>query len=302
MPTKPADNAHHQSSGLPPAAGIGLKAAHYHDVLDRNGQTNPFWLEVHPQNYFGDGGPPHHWLTAIADLYPISFHSVGLSLGSADGLNEYDLGKIAGLCERYNPASVSDHLSFSGNAHDRFADLLPIPYTHAALDHFAAQIDRVQSRLKRAMLIENPSRYLAYQGDQMSEIEFIERLIRRTGCGLIFDINNVEVSACNLNFSAAVYVDAIDPDWVGEIHLAGHATETHDSGPLKIDDHGSAVSDVTWQLFERFIARSGPKPVLIEWDTDVPAYQTLIAEAAKAQAVMDEVATLAPLLEPVHAG
>lgn len=159
------------------------------------------------------------------------------------------------------------------------------------------------------MLIENPSRYLAYRGDDMSEIEFIERLVRRTGCGIIFDINNVEVSACNLGFAAEVYVDAIDPDWVGEMHLAGHTSETHDSGPLKIDDHGSAVSDVTWQLFRRFIARSGPKPVLIEWDTDVPGYDILIAEAVKAQKIMDQSAMAEPpacaapaAADPVHAG
>ena len=282
---------HHKGSSgpgsLPPSVGIGLKPQHYGDVLDSSQILPICWLEVHPQNYFGDGGPPHRWLSVISEFYPLSFHSVGLSLGSADGLNEYDLEKIAELCDRYNPASVSDHLSFSGNAHDRFADLLPIPYTNASLDHFAAQVDRVQGRLKRQILIENPSRYLGYNSDEMSEIEFTERLIRRTGCGIIFDINNVEVSSRNLGYSAENYVDSIDPDWVGEIHLAGHATEEHDSGPLLIDDHGSAVTDFTWELFRRFIARSGPKPVLIEWDTDVPEFDILISEADKAQAIMD---------------
>ncbi len=254
---------------------------------------SPYWLEVHPQNYFGapdswGGGPPHRWLTAIAEKYPLSFHSVGLSLGSADGLNSYDLDRLAILCDRYDPATVSDHLSFSGNAHDRFADLLPVPYTNASLDHFAAQIDRVQSRLKRTILIENPSRYLAYRSDEMSEVEFIAQLVSKTDCQIIFDINNVEVSASNLNFCAEAYVDAIHPDWVGEIHLAGHATEQHDSGPLKIDDHGSMVTDYTWSLFNRFIKRAGAKPVLIEWDTDVPAYDVLMAEAAKAQTIIAE--------------
>jgi uncharacterized protein len=278
------------ASTLPPAAGIGLKPVYYDAVLaDHLLPGRSSWLEVHPQNYFGDGGPPHRWLTAIAETYPLSFHSVGLSLGSSDGVNRYDLEKIAGLCERYNPASVSDHLSFSGNAHDRFADLLPVPYTKASLDHFAIQIGRVQDRLRRRILIENPSRYLAYKGDEMNEVEFIERLVTRTGCGIILDINNVEVSSKNLGFSAEAYVDAIDPDWVGEIHLAGHAVEQHDSGPLLIDDHGSAVTDVTWALFERFIVRAGPKPVLIEWDTDVPDYDILMAEAHKAQAIMDHI-------------
>ena len=279
---------------LPPSVGIGLKPQHYSSVLDGHADPSPSgpnlgpaWLEVHPQNYFGDGGPPHRWLTAIAEIYPLSFHSVGLSLGTAEGLNEYDLEKLAALCDRYNPAMVSDHLSFSGNAHDRFADLLPIPYTAEALDHFARQIDRVQSRLKRPMLIENPSRYLAFADDEMDEVTFIERLVTKTGCGIIFDINNVEVSCGNLNQSAEDYIDAIDPAWVGEIHLAGHAVEEHDSGPLRIDDHGSIVSNVTWKLFERFIERAGSKPVLIEWDTDVPEYNVLMAEAEKAQAVLD---------------
>lgn len=286
---KLADHNFWQSpGGLPPSVGIGLKPKHYDAVLmEPAGTARPGWLEIHPQNYFGDGGPPHRWLSAIAEFFPLSFHSVGLSLGSADGVNMADLEKIAALCDRYEPASISDHLSFSGNAHDRFADLLPVPYTSASLDHFAAQVGRVQDRLKRRMLIENPSRYLGYQGDEMSEVEFIERLICKSGCGLIFDVNNVEVSAKNLGFAAEAYVDAIDPDWVGEMHLAGHAVEQHDSGPLLIDDHGSIVTDYTWQLFERFIARAGPKPVLIEWDTDVPEYDQLMAEAQKAQAIMD---------------
>jgi uncharacterized protein len=274
---------------LPPSAGIGLKPQHYEALLGPICPSGrPDWVEVHPQNYFGGGGPPHRWLTAIAEEYPLSFHSVGLSLGSADGLNEHDLDRLATLCERYQPASVSDHLSFSGNAHNRFADLLPVPYTHPSLDHFAGEIGKVQDRLKRRILIENPSRFLAYLGDEMSEVEFIECLISQSGCGLLFDINNVEVSATNLGFSAEAYVDAIDADWVGEIHLAGHSVEHHDSGPLLIDDHGSCVTDTTWSLYRRFIERAGAKPTLIEWDTDVPAYTALMAEAGKAQMIIDE--------------
>ena len=282
------------STSLPPLVGIGLKPQHYDALLDPHCPSGkPAWVEVHPQNYFGapdswGGGPPHRWLTAIAEFYPLSFHSVGLSLGSAGGLNEYDLDRLAILCERYQPASVSDHLSFSGDAHNHFADLLPVPYTHASLDHFAGEISRVQDRLKRHILIENPSRYLAYRGDEMSEVEFIERLINNSGCGLLFDINNVEVSAVNLGFSAQAYIDAIDPDWVGEIHLAGHAVEQHDSGPLLIDDHGSHITDMTWHLYGRFIERAGPRPTLIEWDTDVPAFGELMAEADMAAAIMDE--------------
>lgn len=274
---------------LPLNGGIGLKSVHYNDVLaEEDGSNNPGWVEVHPQNYFGDGGPAHRWLTAISGVYPLSFHSVGLSLGSADGLNQYDLDKIAALCERYQPASVSDHLSWSGNAHDRYPDLLPIPYTQEALDHFSAQIARVQDRLKRPMLIENPSRYLSYRDDDMSETDFLMTLCKQSGCGLLFDINNVEVTATNVGLDMEAYIDAIDPDVVGEMHLAGHAREEHDSGALLIDDHGSTVSDVTWTLYRRFIERAGPRPTLVEWDTDIPEYNILMAEVAKVDAVLDE--------------
>ena len=182
-------------NALPLCAGIGLKPQHYDAVVDpENPSGRPAWVEVHPQNYYCDGGPPHRWLSAIADQLPLSLHSVGLSLGSANGLIDDQLEKLAQLCERYRPAMVSDHLSFSGNAHDRFADLLPLPYTHAMLDHFAAQVDRVQQRLGRRMLIENPSCYLAYAHNDMDETAFLARLVKRTGCGLLLDINNIVVT------------------------------------------------------------------------------------------------------------
>ncbi len=275
-------------NALPSKVGIGLKPQHYNAVLLTDGPSDrPDWIEVHPQNYFSDGGPPHKWLSAVAEVYPVSFHSVGLSLGSADGLNTHDLERLALLCERYSPACVSDHLSFSGNAQNRFADLLPVPYTQESLIHFASQIERAQDRLQRTILIENPSRFLAYRGDTIAEVEFIERLITKTGCGLLFDINNVEVSATNLGYDAQDYVDTINPDWVGEIHLAGHTVEHHNSGALLIDDHGSPVTNYTWELYERFIRRAGPKPSLIEWDTDVPDYPALMAEANKARAILN---------------
>ena len=273
---------------LPPSGGIGLKSVHYQNVLDDAANAkHPSWVEVHPQNYFGDGGPAHRWLTAIAGVYPLSFHSVGLSLGSADGLNADDLDKLAALCDRYQPAMVSDHLSWSGNAHDRYPDLLPIPYTQEALDHLAGEIGKVQDRLQRAILIENPSRYLSYADDEMSEPDFIRALCRKEGCGLLFDINNVEVSATNVGLDMDAYIDAIDPAIVGEIHLAGHAREEHASGPLLIDDHGSMVSDTCWRLYRRFVERAGARPTLIEWDSDIPAYDVLIAEVAKADTILN---------------
>ena len=277
------------NSSLPLGAGFGLKPHHYDAILDPGHPSGrPSWVEVHPQNYFGDGGSPHRWLSAIADILPVSFHSVGLSLGSADGLNAGDLSKLAALCERYRPAMVSDHLSFSGNAHDRFADLLPVPFSQGSLGHFTVQVDRVQQRLGRQMLIENPSCYLAYRGSQMSEVEFLAELIQLTGCGLLLDINNVVVTTGNLGGAADDYLAAIIPDWVGEIHLAGHATELHNSGPLYIDDHGSAVGARVWELYADFIQRAGAKPTLIEWDTDVPDYTTLMVEAGKADAALLE--------------
>ena len=281
---------------LPSLVGIGLKPEHYASVLQSVSASNsahsaalgeaPAWLEVHPQNYYGAGGPPHRWLSAIAEHRALSFHSVGLSLGSAAGCDRDDLKQLAALCDRYEPSMVSDHLSWSGSAANRYPDLLPIPYTDEALGHFTAQISNVQDRLKRRILIENPSRYLAYAGDDMDEVDFLHLLCERSGCGILFDINNVVVSATNLGFEPITMIDSIDPALVGEIHLAGHAREEFDDGPLLIDDHGSPVSELTWALFARFIQRAGARPVLIEWDTDVPDYATLMGEADKAGLVM----------------
>lgn len=276
------------STTLPFSSGIGLKPEHYSPVLEAcDGGVPPSWVEVHPQNYFGEGGPPHRWLGAIADRLPLSLHSTGLSLGSADGCNRGQLEALARLVERYPVAMISDHLSWSGDAHDMFPDLMPVPYTRAVLDHFVGEVNRVQDRLGRSILIENPSRYLAYARDELDETNFLTQLCTRTGCRLLLDINNVEVSATNLGFSADAYLDAVDPRLVGEIHLAGHAREDHAGGALLIDDHGSIISDACWDLFSRFIARAGPRPTLIEWDTDVPDFATLMAERERAQSILD---------------
>lgn len=286
---------------LPLLAGVGLKPQHYQSVLQAvpastSGSGCPAWLEVHPQNYFMAGGPQHRWLAEIAARFPISFHSVGLSLGSAAGLDRAELDALTGLCQRYSPAVVSDHLSWSGSASNRYPDLLPVPYTREALDHFASQVGVVQDRLKRTILIENPSRYLAFAHDEMSEAEFLHALCGRTGCGLLLDLNNIEVSATNLGLDPFTMAAAIDPGLVGEVHLAGHAREDHPGGVLLIDDHGSPVTDLTWDLLARFVARAGPRPVLIEWDTNLPDWAVLIAEMDKAQAVMD-----AAFVRPVEA-
>ena len=272
---------------LPPRAGIGLKPQHYALMLDGlSDAVRPFWVEIHPQNYFRDGGVSRHWLERVADALPVSFHSTGLSLGSAGGPDMAQLDWLARLIDAVPASSVSDHISWSRTAHEYFPDLLPIPYIQASLDQMAASVGQVQDRLKRRILVENPSRMLAYQGDSWEEPEFIARLCAATGCGLLLDINNIVVSATNIGIDPQAYLDAIDPVLVGEIHLAGHAVEQHDVGPLAIDDHGSAVGEICWALYTDYIGRAGPIPTLIERDNDVPAYDVLVAEAQRADHVL----------------
>jgi uncharacterized protein len=272
---------------LPPCAGIGLKPQHYAAVLDeRADAVRPGWVEVHPQNYAFAGGPAHRWLEAIACDYSLSFHSTGLSLGSVAGPCSDELEQLAELVRRYQPSVVSDHLSWSLVGDERFPDLLPIPYTRAALAKFCDAVSVVQDRLQRPILIENPSRYLAFSEDELDEPEFLAALCQRSGCGLLLDLNNVVVSAINLGFDPMAFVGAIDPALVGEVHLAGHAIEEHSSFALAIDDHGSQVGPACWELFEAFIARAGAAPTLIEWDTNVPDYAVLIAEAQCADGVL----------------
>ncbi len=273
---------------LPLRGGIGLKPAHYAGLLEAHDRgAAPAWAEVHPQNYFGAGGPPHRWLAAVAERLPLSFHSVGLSLGSAGGVDLDQLQRLAELTARYRPAMVSDHLSWSAVAGERYPDLLPLPMTSESMTHFTSQVDRVQDRLARRILIENPSRMLAFRGDTFDEPDFLGELSRRTGCGILLDINNIIVGALNLGFDAVDYVDRIDANSVGEIHVAGHSVEEHpDGAQIAIDDHGSPVSEQCWALLARFIARAGPRPVLVERDNAVPAYAELAAEVARADRLL----------------
>lgn len=279
---------HSSVDTLPHRGGIGLKPAHYADLLAAHDRgAAPAWVEVHPQNYFGAGGPPHRWLTAVAERLPLSFHSVGLSLGSPGGLDRDELDALAALTERYQPAMVSDHLSWSSVDGEKFPDLLPLPMTSATLSHFAREIDRVQDRLGRSILIENPSRVLAFRGDEFDEPGFLCELAARSGCGLLLDINNILVGAINLGLDPHFYVDSIAPGLVGEVHVAGHKVERHEDGArTAIDDHGSPVSEECWRLLERFLARSGPRPVLVERDNDVPPFAELAAEAQRADAML----------------
>ncbi|MDF1847407.1 MAG: DUF692 domain-containing protein [Parvibaculaceae bacterium] len=265
-------------------AGVGLKADHYKTIL--NTKPDIGWFEVHPENYMGDGGSPHAYLSAIREDYPLSMHGVGMSLGGVDPLDDDHLSRFASLVERYQPALVSEHLAWATHRGDFLNDLLPLPLTQEALDVMAKHVDQMQSVLKRQVLVENPSTYLSFEAEVMEEPEFLISLVDQTGCGLLLDVNNVFVSACNHGFDPVAYIDAIPAELIGEVHVAGHAVEEINGAQLHIDDHGSAVVDDVWSLFGRLIDRVGPKPTLVEWDTNVPAWGVLKAEADKADVLL----------------
>jgi uncharacterized protein (UPF0276 family) len=275
-------------SPIPVRAGIGLRLPHQRRILAERPKIA--WLEVHPENYLGRGRAAEQ-LEAIAADYPLSLHAVGLSLGSADGVNAEHLDAIVGLAERLEPGLVSDHLSWSAADGMHLPDLLPLPYTEEALDMVRRNIDRVQSALGRPILIENPSAYLRFAGAELGEAAFLGELARSTGCGVLLDVNNLFVSASNLceaPFAKLVeLIAALPRGAVGEIHLAGHAVRRlEDGATLRIDDHGSNVADEVWGLYDAAIAMLGPTPTLIEWDTNVPALAVLMDEAAKAEAIL----------------
>lgn len=263
-------------------AGVGLKPQHFEDI-STDPEHRPGWFEIHPENYMGVGGAMLAGLDRIAALWPISMHGVGMSLGSIEGIDETHLERFAALVERFEPILVSEHLSWSRIGGRFIPDLLPLPLTDEALAVMADNVDRMQARLKRRVLIENPSTYLETSRADYDEPSFMAELCRRTGCGWLLDVNNVVVACTNHGRDAEAYIDRVHGELVGEIHLAGHAVEAHPDGPLLIDDHGSAVGPDCWRLFERLIARIGPRPTLIEWDTEVPEWHVLRDEAAKAE-------------------
>ena len=232
-----------------------------------------------------DGGPPHAWLSAIGEHFPLSIHGVCLSLGGLNDLDQDHLQRLRRVIDLFTPALVSEHIAWCAHGGAFFNDLIAPPLTAEALDRTALHIDQTQDALARRILVENPSQYLKLPGD-MSEPEFLNALARRTGCGLLLDVNNVFVSACNLGFDAEEYLSAIEPRHVEEIHLAGHAIDTASGVELRIDDHGSPVSDDVGALYQSFIRRHGARPTLVEWDTDTPALSVLAEEAAKASAWM----------------
>jgi len=268
-------------SPIPPRAGVGLKPEHYRDIIE--GAPDIGWFEIHAENYMGEGGPPHAYLTAVRERYPLSLHGVGLSIGGAGPLDKDHLGRLRALIDRYQPALFSEHLAWSSHDTVYLNDLLPLPYTEETLELVCTHIDEVQDALQGQMLLENPSTYVVFAETSMSEVEFLRQIVRRTGCGLLLDVNNVFVQATNHGFDASTYLDSFPAEHVGEIHLGGHAEDKDDNGSaLLIDDHGREVADPVWGLYAQALARTGPTPTLIEWDNDVPAWEVLFAEAKRA--------------------
>ena len=269
-------------SPIPARAGVGLKPEHYRDVLDSFPDIG--WFEVHPENYMGAGGWPHHVLERVRARYPLSMHGVGLSIGGAEPLNREHLARLDALVKRYQPGLVSEHLAWSTHEGHFLNDLLPLPYNEATLAHVARHVDELQETLGRRVFIENPSTYVTFAATEMPEVDFLRELARRTGCGLLLDCNNVYVCAVNHHFDPGAYIDAFPVEHVGEFHLAGYAEIADDDGsPLLIDAHNRTVRDVVWALYARAIARAGAIPTLIEWDNDVPEWRVLHAEAMKAE-------------------
>ncbi|MEQ8444240.1 MAG: DUF692 domain-containing protein [Alphaproteobacteria bacterium] len=280
---------------IPARAGVGLKADHYAEILADDPDVG--WFEVHAENYMGEGGPPHHYLARIRDRYPISVHGVGLSIGAAHPLNRDHLARLKAVQERYKPGLISEHLAWSSHGGTYFPDLLPLPYTDEALRRVADHIDEVQDALGRQLLLENPSTYVSFVESTMTETAFLREIVRRTGCGLLLDVNNVWVSATNQGYSANAYIDDFPMEAVGEIHLAGHMADVDRTGvPLLIDSHDGPVADPVWALYRRAIGVSGPMPTLIEWDSDLPDWQTLLSEAHRADMQMNH--ALMPVAGP----
>ncbi|HET6264362.1 MAG TPA: DUF692 domain-containing protein [Usitatibacter sp.] len=260
--------------------GIGLRAPHHAEILRRLPALG--FLEVHAENFFADGGPAAAGLERFRAAYPLSLHGVGLSLGSTDALDRRHLARLAALARRFEPVLVSEHLCWSSFGGRHAHELLPLPYSREALEHVVARIGAVQDALGREILVENVSTYVAAEGAEMPEWEFVAEAARRSGCRLLLDVNNIWVNARNHGFDARRYLAAIPPEAVGQFHLAGHE---EGEGGLLIDTHGARVSAPVWSLYEEALARFGARPTLVEWDTDIPALDVLLDEAAHAGAL-----------------
>lgn len=270
-------------------APVGTSFKHEHlSAILADGLQDGFF-EVHAENYMGAGGPPHRALAAIREAYPLSVHGVCMSIGGPEALDLAHHARFRDLVTRYEPLLVSEHLAWSSHGGTFFNDLLPLPYTKATLDHVCEHIGQVQDAIKRPLLLENPSTYVAFASSTLSETEFIRAVVQRTGCGLLLDLNNVFVSATNHGFSAEAYLEGLPLEQVGEIHLAGHSEQRDDEDErLLIDSHDCAISDPVWRLHRDLVARIGPRPTLIEWDSKLPAWPVLRAQALSARHIMAE--------------
>ncbi|MCK1446668.1 MULTISPECIES: DUF692 domain-containing protein [unclassified Bradyrhizobium] len=273
---------------LPKSAGVGLKAEHYRTIMETSPDIGFF--EVHAENYMGAGGPPHRYLTAVRERYPLSLHGVGLSIGADRALDKDHLTRLSQMIDRYSPALFSEHLAWSTHDVGFLNDLLPLPYTDETLARVVEHVDQVQDALDRQMLLENPSTYLAFAESTWSETDFIAEIVRRTGCGLLLDVNNVYVACTNQNWNQIAYLDAYPLSNVQEIHLAGFAPDVDEEGrPLLIDAHDRPIEEIVWGLFAHTIERIGPVPTLIEWDANVPDWPTLKAETERAELIMADI-------------
>ena len=276
-----------------PTAGLGLKPIHYEEALASSAAG--LWFEVHPENYMVDGGPRLAWLEAIRRERPLSLHGVGLSLAADETPDAGHLARLKALADRYEPFVMSEHLAWSKRGDVYHPDLLPFPRTHAMLARVIDNVSQAQDALGRRLLIENPSLYLALDGHELGEVEFLSELSGATGCGLLVDVNNVFVSASNLGFSAEAYLDALPADAIGEIHVAGHLPDPEHGAALLIDSHDAPVAEPVWALHRRLIERIGVRPTLVERDGNIPAFAELMAERDRAHAA------LAPTGETVDA-
>jgi uncharacterized protein (UPF0276 family) len=286
------------TAGQPPApqisAGLSFKLEHFDDA--RACPAAGLWFEVHPENYMVAGGPRLALLEALRREHPLSLHGVGLSLAADADPDPAHLAALKALADRFEPFVVSEHLAWSAWRGAYNPDLLPFPRTQGALTRIAANIDQTQEALGRPILVENPSLYMRLGGHEMAETEFLAELVRRTGCGLLVDVNNVHVSAHNLGFSPEAYLDALPAEAIGEIHLAGHAPDADPASGLLIDTHGAPVDEAVWALYARLIGRIGPRPTLIERDDDIPRFAELLAERDHAAALLHQVTAR----EPAH--
>ncbi|MFZ5669531.1 MAG: DUF692 domain-containing protein [Pseudomonadota bacterium] len=273
---------------MTPTVGLGFKPQHFEEAAGCPAVGQ--WYEAHPENYMVPGGPRIAMLASLRDRYPLSFHGVGLSLAGAEPPSRAHLARLRDLVDRFEPFVVSEHLAWSIVDGDYVPDLLPFPRTRAALSRIADNIDRTQNALGRAILIENPSLYLRLDGHDYAEPDFLAELVRATGCGLLVDVNNVFVSACNLRLSAEAWLDAVPASAVGEIHLAGHVADSREGERLLIDTHGTEIAEPVWRLFERLVGRIGPRPTLIERDENIPPFRNLMQERTRAADVLARVA------------